>query len=136
MRFFFQNWSNVGHMRLCQKSSKIQYIFEKFFRMVNRHDASYFWIQKFFGSGLFLTFFWIWWIKKVPRSKKVVNEKNWFLHARQLCEGVFDVSSNRYCLFTIEVFFKMAAIIPILRIDVYKWTHEDNILYMFYENLG
>ena len=36
----------------------------------------------------------------------------------------------------LKFFFKMAAIIPILRIDVYKWTHEDNILYMFYENLG
>ena len=64
-----------------------------------------FWYKNFFGSGLFLTFFWIWWIKKVPRAKKVVNEKNWFLHARQLREGIFDVSSNSYCIFTIEVFF-------------------------------
>ena len=37
-------------------------------------------------------------------------------------------------IFLLEL--QMAAIIPILRIDVYKWTHEDNILYMFYENLG
>ena len=54
----------------------------------------------------------------MPRAKKVVNEKNRFLHARQLREGIFDVSSNSYCIFTIEVFFRMAAIIPILRIDV------------------
>ena len=40
----------------------------------------------------------------MPRAKKVVNEKNWFLHARQLREGIFDVSSNSYCIFTIEFF--------------------------------
>ena len=62
--------------------------------------------KNFFGSGLFLTFFWIWWIKKMPRAKKVVNEKNAFLHARQLREEIFDVCSNSYCIFTIEVFFQ------------------------------
>ena len=62
--------------------------------------------KNFFGSGLFLTFFWIWWIEKMPRAKKVVNEKNAFLHARQLREEIFDVCSNSYCIFTIEVFFQ------------------------------
>ena len=42
----------------------------------------------------------------MPQAKKVVNEKYWFLHARQLREGIFDVSSNSYCIFTIEVFFQ------------------------------
>ena len=55
--FFFQNWSNVGHMRLCQKSFKIQYIFEKFLRKVNRHNTSDFWIQKFFWLGPFFDLF-------------------------------------------------------------------------------
>ena len=62
--------------------------------------------KNFFGSGLFLTFFWIWWIEKMPRAKKVVNEKNAFLHARQLRDEIFDVCSNGYCIFTIEVFFQ------------------------------
>ena len=42
----------------------------------------------------------------MPRAKKVVNEKNAFLHARQLREEIFDVCSNSYCIFTIEVFFQ------------------------------
>ena len=52
-----QNWIDVGHMRLCQKSFKIQYIFEKFLRKVNRHDTSDFWIQKFFWLGPFFDLF-------------------------------------------------------------------------------
>ena len=54
---FFQNWNNVGHMRLWQKSFKIQYIFEKFLCKVNRHDTSDFWIQKFFWLGPFFDLF-------------------------------------------------------------------------------
>ena len=42
----------------------------------------------------------------MPRAKKVVNEKNAFLHARQLRDEIFDVCSNGYCIFTIEVFFQ------------------------------
>ena len=42
----------------------------------------------------------------MPRAKKVVNEKNVFLHARQLREEIFDVCLNGYCIFTIEVFFQ------------------------------
>ena len=42
----------------------------------------------------------------MPRAKKVVNEKNAFLHARQLREGIFDICSNSCCIFTIEVFFQ------------------------------
>ena len=42
----------------------------------------------------------------MPRAKKVVNEKNAFLYARQLREEIFDVCSNSYCIFTIEVFFQ------------------------------
>ena len=42
----------------------------------------------------------------MPRAKKVVNEKNAFLHARQLREEIFDVCLNGYCIFTIEVFFQ------------------------------
>merc|ERR1739836_63897 len=52
-----QNWINVGHMTLCQKSFKIQYIFEKFLRKVNRHDTSDFCIQKFFRLGPFFDLF-------------------------------------------------------------------------------
>ena len=42
----------------------------------------------------------------MPRAKKVVNEKNAFLHARQLREGMFDIYSNSCCIFTIAVFFQ------------------------------
>ena len=42
----------------------------------------------------------------MPRAKKVVNIKNAFLHTRQLREGIFDICSNRCCIFTIEVFFQ------------------------------
>ena len=42
----------------------------------------------------------------MPRAKKVVNIKNQFLHACQLREEIFDVSSNSYCIFTIEVVFQ------------------------------
>ena len=52
-----QNWIDVGHMRLCQKSFKIQYIFEKFLRMVDRHDSNDFLIQKFFWLGPFFDLF-------------------------------------------------------------------------------
>ena len=42
----------------------------------------------------------------MPQAKNVVDEKNAFLHVRQLREGIFDISSNGYCIFTIEVFFQ------------------------------
>ena len=42
----------------------------------------------------------------MPRAKKVVNQKNAFLHACQLRGGIFDIYSNSCCIFTIEVFFQ------------------------------
>ena len=47
--------------------------------------------KKIFGSGHFLIFFQISWIKKMPRAKKVVYLKNQFFHARQPREGIFDI---------------------------------------------
>ena len=44
-------------MTLWQKSVKIQYRFQKFLRMVDRHDITDFWIQKFFGLGPFFDLF-------------------------------------------------------------------------------
>ena len=58
-------------------------------------------IFKKFCSGPFLTFFQKWRIKKMPRAKKVINIKNQFLHARQPCEGIFDIFSHQRCIFTI-----------------------------------
>ena len=47
--------------------------------------------KKIFGSGHFLIFFHILWIKKMAGAKKVVNMKNHFFHARQPRERIFDV---------------------------------------------
>ena len=44
-------------MTLWQKSVKIQYRFQKFLRMVDRHDITDFWIQKFFWLGPFFDLF-------------------------------------------------------------------------------
>ena len=42
----------------------------------------------------------------MPQAKQVDNKKNEFLPARQLREGIFDICSNSFCIFTIEVFFQ------------------------------
>ena len=57
--------------------------------------------KKIFGSGPFLTFFWISWIEKMAGAKKVVKMKNHFFHARQPREGIFDVCSPWCCIFTL-----------------------------------
>ena len=72
-----------SNLKLLQKSVKIQYIFQKFLRMANRHDEANFLIEKIFGSGPFLIFFHLWWIKKMTRAKKVTKVKNQFFHACQ-----------------------------------------------------
>ena len=48
-----QNWSNGSHLKLLQKSLKIQYIFKKFLCTTDGPDKTDFWIQKFFCSGPF-----------------------------------------------------------------------------------
>ena len=70
--------------------------------MVDGHDRTDFWIQKNFGSGHFLIFFQISWIKKMPRAKKNINIKNQFFHARQPREEIFDIYSHLPCIFTIS----------------------------------
>ena len=44
--------------------------------------------------------------QKMPQAKKVINMKNQFFYAHQPPEEIFDVCSNGYCIFTIEVFFQ------------------------------
>ena len=91
------DWPNLSrsNRKLLQKSVKIQYIFQKFLRMANRHDEANFLIENFFlVPALFLILFHLWWIKKMTRAKKVVNIKNQFFHARQPREGIFDVWSH------------------------------------------
>ena len=78
-------------MRLQQKSFKIQYIFKKKISIVERHDATDFWIQKFFQLGPIFDLFLNLMDQKSARAKKVANEKNWFLHARQLREGIMNI---------------------------------------------
>ena len=51
-----QNWITGSHLKLLQKSLKIQYIFQKFLCMADGPDRTDFWIQKFFCSGPFLIF--------------------------------------------------------------------------------
>ena len=52
-----QNWSNGSHLKLLQKSLKIQYIFQKFLCMADGPDRTDFWIQKFFWLGPFFDLF-------------------------------------------------------------------------------
>ena len=73
-----QNWSNGSHLKLLQKSLKIQYIFQKFLCTADGPDRTDFWIQKKILFRPFLIIFQIWWIKKMPRAKKNVNIKNSF----------------------------------------------------------
>ena len=51
--------------------------------------------------GPFFIFFQIWWIKKMPRAKKVLNLKNHFFHDCQPREGIFDIFSHQCHVFTI-----------------------------------
>ena len=96
-----QNWNNGSHLKLLQKSLKIQYIFQKFLCTADGPDRTDFWIQKFFWLGLFFYLFLNLMDRKIPRAKKVVNIKNQFLHARQPREGIFDIRSHRCRIFTI-----------------------------------
>ena len=57
-------------MTLWQKSIKKQYRLQKFLCMVDRHDKTDFWIEIFFGSGLFLTLFFNLMDQKNAPSKK------------------------------------------------------------------
>ena len=99
---YFQNWNTGGHLKLWQKSVKIQNILEKFLCMVDGHDITDFWIQKIFVSDHFWSFFkCISSIEKIPGAKKVVNIKNQFLHDRQPREGIFDIHSHRGRIFAI-----------------------------------
>ena len=75
--------------------------------------------KKIFGSGHFLIFFQISWIKKMPRAKKVVYLKNQFFHARQPREGIFDIHSHQCCIFIAYMSeLQIAPIIPMLGINV------------------
>ena len=49
-----QNWNTGSHLKLLQKSLKIQYIFQKFLCTTDGPDKTEYWIQKFFCSGPFL----------------------------------------------------------------------------------
>ena len=89
-------------MTLWKKSVKIQYRFQKFLHMVDRHDITDFWIQKFFWLGPFFNIFFNLIYQKMTQAKKFVNKKNQFLHARQLPEGIFDICSNCCCIFTVS----------------------------------
>ena len=83
-----------SNWKLLQKSLKIQYIFQKFLCMADRHDGYDFSIENFFWFRPFLIFFCLWWIKKMTRAKKVKIIKNAFFHARQRREGIFDIWSH------------------------------------------
>ena len=86
---------------LTKKMRKYKTYFKNYYAWSTWHN----WFldtKKIFGSDHFLTFFQISWIKKMPGAKKVVNIKNQFLHARQPCEGIFDIFSLRCCIFTIS----------------------------------
>ena len=96
-----QNWSNGSHLKLLQKSLKIQYIFQKFLCTADGPDRTDFWIQKIFLFRPFLIIFQIWWIKKMPRAKKNVNIKKQFLHVRQPREGIFDICWHWCSIYTI-----------------------------------
>ena len=85
----------------CRKVWKYNKYFKNSFAWLMGLTELIFGYKNFFGSGLFLTFFLIWWIEKMPQAKKVVNIKNQFLHARQPRERIFDIRSHRCCIFTI-----------------------------------
>ena len=52
--------------------------------------------KKIFGSGHFLIFFQISWIKKMPRAKKVVYLKNQCFHARIHHSSLFNHCGEFY----------------------------------------
>ena len=85
----------------CRKVWKYNKYFKNSFAWLMGLTELIFGYKNFFGSGLFLTFFLIWWIEKMPQAKKVVNIKNQFLHARQPRERIFDIRSHRCRIFTI-----------------------------------
>ena len=85
----------------CRKVWKYNKYFKNSFAWLMGLTELIFGYKNFFGSGLFLTFFLIWWIEKMPQAKKVVNIKNQFLHARQPRERIFDICSHRCRIFTI-----------------------------------
>ena len=85
----------------CRKVWKYNKYFKNSFAWLMGLTELIFGYKNFFGSGLFLTFFLIWWIEKMPQAKKVVNIKNQFLHARQPRERIFDIRSHRCGIFTI-----------------------------------
>ena len=66
-----QNWSNGSHLKLLQKSLKIQYIFQKFLCTADGPDRIDFGIQKNFVSALFSSFF-----SNMMDRKNAPTEKN------------------------------------------------------------
>ena len=52
-----QSLNTGSHLKLLQKSLKIQYIFQKFLCMADGPDRTDFWIQKFFWLGPFFDLF-------------------------------------------------------------------------------
>ena len=72
----------------CRKVWKYNKYFKNSFAWLMGLTELIFGYKNFFGSGLFLTFFLIWWIQKMPQAKKDVNIKNQFLHARQPRERI------------------------------------------------
>ena len=65
--------------------------FQKFLRMVDGHETTYFCLQYVFWPVIFWSFFKISWIKKMAGAKTVVKLKNQFFHARQPRKIIFDI---------------------------------------------
>ena len=86
-----QNWITGSHLKLLQKSLKIQYIFQKFLSMAYGTHKTDFWIPKKILFRPFFDLFSHMMDQKMSGAKKFVNMKNHFFHACQPREGIFYV---------------------------------------------
>ena len=75
--------------------------FKNFFAWLMGMKKLIFHYNNFFGPGWFLTIFSDLMDQKMAGAKKVVIIKNQFFHARQACEGIFEICSHWCCIFTI-----------------------------------
>ena len=114
-----QNWITGSHLKLLQKSLKIQYIFQKFLCMANGPDIIDFLIPKNLCSGPFLIFFSNMMDQKNAPSQKICSHKKSIFTCpsttwRNIWYFLTPVSYSYNCLPELQT----AAGNPILRIDV------------------
>ena len=124
-------------MTLWQKSFNIQYRFQKFLRMVDRHDITDFWIQNFFWLRPFFDpFFEFDGSKKCPEPKKLLMKKMRFYMPVNYAKKYLTFVQTVTVFLPLKFFFKMAAINPILKIKISNLKFISFFIYIFRKSLS